>query len=1407
MGRLPGDEMYIGLDIGSVSVDVVMMDAERRVVEDHYVRTKGQPVEAMRRVLADILTRVPADEIRGVAATGSGGRLAGEILGCPVINEIIAQSRATVELTPDVRTVIEIGGEDSKLILLEADDAGQMRVRDFATNTLCAAGTGSFLDQQASRLGFSIEEFSEVALQSEHPPRIAGRCSVFAKSDMIHLQQEATPDFDIVAGLCFAMARNFKSNIGKGKDFERPIAFHGGVAANQGMIRAFESVLELEPGALRVPEHFASMGAVGAVLSAIDSARLVPFGGLEAIDGYLQNRTHKRQTLDPLVDAGHTLHTEAEPPAPGTRVDATVGVDVGSISTNVVVLSEDGRILARRYLMTAGRPIDAVVRGLREVGEEIANLVRVRGCATTGSGRYLTGDFIGADIVKNEITTHATAAAWIDPKVDTIFEIGGQDSKYVYLTNGTVVDFTMNKVCAAGTGSFLEEQAERLDINIIEEFGTLALSSHAPAHLGERCTVFMESDLNHHQQMGVPKEDLVAGLSYSIVFNYLNRVVEDRAVGDCIFFQGGTAANRGIVAAFEAVTGKKITVPPHHDVMGAIGAALIAREQSTGESTFRGFDLTDVKYSVDAFECTDCSNNCEVRRVSIEGQPPLHYGSRCGKFDEDKKASLGEHLPRLFRERERLLLNAYAKDKPDQPLGKTIGVPRITHYFELFPLWKAFFTEIGLEVVPSGTTNRRLLREGLEHVVAETCFPIKAAHGHVIDLLNKRVDYLFLPCIVNMQPVQQGSTRSYNCPYVQTVPYLMNAALDLENDPCEIVDPIIHMEHGPGELEKALLSFAAGLGVARARARAALRTAWDAQRRFYAAIEQRGREVLDGLADDAIAIVIVSRPYNGCDGGLNLGLPEKLRDLGVLAIPPDFIPVDDADIGHDYPNMYWRYGQRIVGLGRTVGTDPRLHALYITNFGCGPDSFISKYFAREMRGKPFLTIEVDEHSADVGALTRCEAFLDSIRNAAHATERELDRPHAHVQRCRPGLRVYVPFMGDHQRAIAAAMAHSGVEAIPMAISDGQSVALGRQCTSGKECFPCIVTTGDILKVVNSPDFDPTRSAFFMPSAMGPCRFGQYSKFHRMLLDDLGFENVPIVELDQSSTKGYHGDLGTLGTSFRKLAWRGIVLIDLLQKITHQTRPYETDAGACDALYEHFLGCLEDAGAHGRDLLPVAREAVAAFRAVPVDRSVVKPRIGIIGEIYVRCNAYCNHSVVRKLEALGAEAAVPPLEEWVDYIAHERKTDSWRAGDVLGYLKEVATGLFQDHTVRRMTKPFETELRDFAYEASTADVLKLAEPYLDFAVRGEAVLSMGRAVEYAHKGFNGVINVIPFNCMPGTIVDALLERYRQFHPGIPVLKMSYDGLTHVGEDTRIEAFVYQAAQHARVASGADTRAHA
>ena len=1048
--------LYLGIDVGSVSANTVIMDDHRNMLEEHYTRIKGQPLQTVQKVLEEILQRIPPESFHSISLTGMGGKLLSELLDGNFVNEIIAQAKSVQSFHPQVRTIIDIGGEDSKLILIEEEE-GRFKISDFSMNTLCAAGTGSFLDQQASRLRFTIEEFGQLALKSTNPPRIAGRCSVFAKSDMIHLQQIATPDYDIVAGLCYALARNFKSNIGKGKIFVKPISFQGGVAANVGMQRAFQDVLELSDGELIIPRHFASMGAIGAILVTQESKekKKVRALNLTPLRQYLQDHQEEQTSLKPLrLSPHHLMRSERRVSlykvSENEKIEAYLGLDVGSISTNLVVIDQNKRVLSKRYLMTAGRPIEAVRIGLQEIGEEIGNRVEIKGVATTGSGRYLTADFVGADLVRNEITAQATAAVQIDSSVDTIFEIGGQDSKYISLDNGVVVDFEMNKVCAAGTGSFLEEQAEKLDISIKEEFGALALSAQEPVRMGERCTVFIESDLVHHQQRGAKKDDLVAGLSYSIVQNYLNRVVGDRRIGNRIFFQGGTAFNKGVVAAFERVLGKEIVVPENHDVTGAIGVAILAMEERTWErSSFKGFDLSQRRFEQSSFECKGCANLCLIRKVSVEGEKPLFYGSRCEKYDVIKRTK-GLDIPDLFVEREKILLATYEGEEKLSANAPEIGIPRILYFHEMLPFWKAFFTEMGFRVVLSDATNKELIRKGVENVVAETCFPVKVSHGHVLNLLEKGVKKIFLPSIVNLKASHPEIPNTSACPYAQAFPYAIHSSIDFKKARVEVLQPILHFGFGREHLEKELVEFGRSLRRGSKWVKKALERAERFQALFYQSLLNRGKEVLDQVGPNERVMIIVGRPYNSCDSGVNLEIPKKLRDLGLLAIPMDFLPLESVIPSEEIREMYWRYGQRILAAGKIINEDPRLYGIYITNFGCGPDSFISHFFRDLSKGKPYLQLEIDEHSADAGAITRCEAFLDSLKNVKAEKVAPFKKEKAKTDRTK---KIYIPYMCDHSFAVAAAFEACGVDADVFPESDEETLYWGRKLTSGKEsCF-------------------------------------------------------------------------------------------------------------------------------------------------------------------------------------------------------------------------------------------------------------------------------------------------------------------------------------------------------------------
>ncbi|HER09454.1 MAG TPA: CoA activase [Bacteroides sp.] len=1392
---------HFGFDIGSISINTIVTDSEGNIILERYDYCHGKPFRKLKEIL-DILGEIyTEDQFGELSFTGTGGKLAAELIGGSYVNEIVAQSTSVSKLYPQVRTIIEMGGEDSKLIFMDALDGDASRLSDFEMNTLCAAGTGSFLDQQAKRIGVSIEkEFGELSLKSENPPRIAGRCSVFAKSDMIHLQQIATPVHDIVAGLCFAVARNFISSLGRGKTIRFPVMFQGGVSSNIGMVRAFREQLKAGEHDLLIPEHNRSMGAIGAVLYNLDNGNgQEPYKGTTELEAYLNGEKSKGNSFEPLTPPESNINKEVYPlPVSEDKYEVYLGLDIGSLSTNVVLIDDHNRVIARRYLPTASKPLEAIRQGMVEIFDEVGDRVVVKGAGTTGSGRYLTGDFVGADVIRNEITAQATAAIAFDPEVDTIFEIGGQDSKYISIDNGVVVDFEMNKVCAAGTGSFLEEQAEKLEINIVEEFGELALGADRPAGLGDRCTVFMESDLNAFQQRGVETPNLVGGLAYSIVHNYIQKVVRKKRIGNHILFQGGVTNNRAVVAAFEKVTGKKIFIPPHFDVTGAIGAAMLARDyvkENNLETRFKGWDISKIPYTVDRFTCKACSNQCEIRRIRIQGEKkPLYYGGRCEKYELDERKGKGEGIPNYFEERIGMLTDGFTPGNDPEKI--TVGIPRgLMVFYQEFQYWSTFFRELGFNVIISEETNNQTIKKSLSLIVAETCFPVEVMHGHIYELLEGQADYVFTPFIINVKAAADNPTSNCNCPWVQTVPFMVRASLP-EEQKNKLLTPTLNFRYGNKVAEKELHDyFGKKFGFSRKQIAAAMKEADMKQTAFEERVKLRGREVMASLPEDRETVVVLGRPYNTGDPALNLSMVEKLINLDVLPIPTDYLPLHEEHITKDYDKMYWPNGQRILAASRIVARDPRLHAVYMGNFRCGPDSFLAHFVHEEMAGKPYMEIEIDEHSADAGMITRYEAFLDSLKGSKLIKEK---KKQVFVPRVGKGSPMkdrvlYFPYMNDASYVIAGVCRSFGINSESLPVQTQKELDLARKYTSARECFPMIATTGSFLSKLMEPGVDPAKVSFFMPDHNGPCRFGQYNRFQRVLFDRLGFDKTEIIA--PSNDSSYEDISAGHGTKFRLNAWKGFLAVDILRKLKQERRPYELIPGNTDQVYQQGLAdlvtCMENGG---RDLTDVLAKIGYAFTQIPLSNGKRKPVVAIVGEIFMRDNPFCSAHLVERLEKFGAETWIAPFAEWLSYSTIRYTRDSKWKRDFKGVIKSKIQEISQEYVARKMSRQFHG-LFDEDKEVAVKDMLNACGPYVHRHYDGDPALNLGTSAILADKGISGIANILPFTCLPGTLVTSLSDQLRKDKHNIPYVNIAYDGQEDASIDLRLQAFMHQAYQYA------------
>jgi predicted CoA-substrate-specific enzyme activase len=1363
----------VGVDLGSSFVKVAALDEHGEVVHEHYAPHHGKPLAAAAAALADL----PCETFR-LGVTGSAGDHLGELLGAPVLHPVQAKIRAVRDQVPGARNIIAVGAGSASLVELNA--AGDFL--NLSSNSLCAAGTGSFLDEQAKRLGISYDQMAGFAFV-EDPPPVASRCAVFAKSDLIHLQQAGYSIPAMWTGLCKGCVDTFLQTLLKGKPLRGLTALVGGVAKNPQigawLKRYYGDQLRQAPhahlagaiGAAQLAEHEARRDDLPPMLLAADEG-----GDAKRISRGPALRLHKsvfpsfavaEQHVD---DAGNEVSLHERPAAGDLPV--YLGIDIGSTSTKLVALGEDEKVWVDIYRKTGGNPIAAVQHlfaAMETIEARTGARFVVRGCGTTGSGRKFIGKVVGADAVINEISAHVAGAMQVDPRIDTIFEIGGQDAKYMRTQNGRIRDANMNFICAAGTGSFVEEQAGKLGFDV-REIGEQVIDVRPP-QTSDRCTVFMQEDVNNLLRQGYSSLDAIAAVLHSVVKNYLNKVVGNRHVSkERVFFQGATARNKGLVAAFENLLGVEIVVSPLCHQMGAYGVALLTGRQTAGDaSTFRGFGLARQTIALRTEPCDLCNNHCKITFADIDGADSApSWGYMCGKEPDDARRRTSDRFG-LFRTRRRLLTAPLRTQAPaaDAP---TIALPQALAAHSHLPFWTRLLTELGCRVETSPDTDEAIKNRAEQVASGDFCFPMKAAIGHAVHLAeNSAADWLLLPQMI-ASPPNGVNPNSYFCPYVQAYAGVSRAIMELNDLPTDrLLTPVLDLRWDRARLLREFATSLGGpLGKSKAKIKSALEAALAAQADFENACVTAGEKALAEIAARGEkAIVVLGRPYNTFDAGLNVALPEKIAEYGYRVVPIDFLPFEPETLGSEFQNIYWNYGQRILAAAKRIAKDDNLFAVFLSNFNCGPDSFLLTYAERIMGEKPMLVLELDSHGADAGYLTRVEAFLDVVaqHDTAPAGAGIAIPPvtTADMKRRTLWLPPMHPLVGP---LTARTFRRFGYNARPLPPEDREAYELGRQVVRGSECLPAHVTIGGLLKQLRAIDADPSEHAFFMATAEGPCRFGQYALLHRLILDEYGYQDVPI--LSPSSFNSYQG----LEEKIRRPLWEAFMAADVLYKMLCRTRPYEQNAGAANALLAELMELFGDAMEKGEALEPLVKKAARAFADLP-RHDVRKPLVGIVGEIYVRCNEFSNGYLVDDIEKFGGEAWLTPLSEWFLYTAY---IQGWSAKQDMAGLAARGRSLIKNKFLGATEQRFyrwASPLLDDRHEPPIDQVLDEGKRFLPLNFAGESILTVGRAVKFIDQGAALVVNAAPFGCMPGTLTAAILEQVQQERQ-TPIVAQYYDG---------------------------------
>ena len=1393
--------MYrLGIDIGSTTVKIAKKKKKNTIVFSAYERHFANIQETLRDIIKKALDNLGDAEIAPMI-TGSGGLSIAKHIDVPFVQEVFSVATALKDYAPHTDVAIELGGEDAKIIYFSGGIEQRM-------NGICAGGTGSFIDQMASLLKTDAAGLNVYAKDYKAIYPIAARCGVFAKTDIQPLINEGAAKEDLAASIFQAVVNQTISGLACGKPIRGNVAFLGGPLHFLTELKAaFIRTLNLTGDAIIAPDNSHLFAASGAAMNS-EGKSVTTLGKLFTLlsgEITLQFEVERMEPLfadekeysDFLEEHGKNAVKKGD--LATYEGDVFLGIDAGSTTTKVALVGEEGQLLYSFYDNNNGSPLKTTIRAIREISEIIPESAKIVRSCSTGYGEALIKSALMLDEGEVETVSHYYAAHFFDPEVDCILDIGGQDMKCIKIKNNSVDSVQLNEACSSGCGSFIETFARSLGHDV-KDFAKMALFAEHPIDLGSRCTVFMNSKVKQAQKEGATVEDISAGLAISVIKNALLKVIkltDPKDLGTNVVVQGGTFYNDAVLRSFERVSGCKATRPDIAGIMGAFGAALIAREHyDEGEETtmLSLEDIINLRFESSMSRCKGCTNSCLLTINKFSGGRQFISGNRCERGLGKERTN--KDIPNLYEYKNKRLFRHYRPLTADKAYRGRVGIPRVLNMYENYPFWFTFFTELGYQVIVSPPSSRDIYSLGIESIPSESeCYPAKLAHGHVMWLLKQGINYIFYPCVPYEREEFKGAGNHYNCPIVTSYgENIKNNVEELSDENIVYQNPFLSFETEKAITDELVKFISKENGIAPAEIKAAAHKAYEELKATRKDIMQKGEEVLKWIEDhDAMGIVLSGRPYH-IDPEIHHGIPELITSYGIAVLSEDSIShmteINRPTIAMDQ----WMYHSRLYAAASYVRLRDDLEMIQLNSFGCGLDAVTTDQVNDILTGsgKICTVLKIDEVNNLGAARIRIRSLISAVKDRKRkGYTREIKDAAYHrvifTKEMRKNYTILAPQMSPiHFDMVVPALKACGYDIVQLPTGVGE-LDYGLKYVNNDACYPSLLVVGQFMKALLSGEYDLDRTACIITQTGGGCRATNYIGFIRRALRKAGMSQVPVISLSTGVETNPGFDIGY---GLLKRGVHALMYGDLFQRVVYRTRPYEKVPGSVEALHQKWLpACIEESiKPNHKQFVKNVRGIIHDFDTIELDESVKKPRVGIVGEILVKYLPAANNYVVDQLEKEGAEAVVPDMLGFFQYGAVD---DVFKHDHLGASKKDKMIGQFSNWVLETYRKPMVAELKKSKRFSAPADIYKLidyAKPFVSPGNQtGEGWFLTGEMIELLHEGVPNIVCTQPFGCLPNHVVGkGVIKQLRKSFPEANIVAIDYDpGASEVNQLNRIK----------------------